>query len=170
MEEQKYHSERYEKVKFLRNDGFSAVWKYKDKKANKYVAIKTLQIECPSEVLLLKDCHCEFLVKLFTTFYDKNQICWVVKEYCDGGNIKRFAGRWDEEDLIRMTFCILKALKYLHSKDIIHRDVTPENIFWNKQTNVYKLGVSTIDILSLMFPNYWCKLSIKVVLVRVRVA
>ncbi len=49
-------------------------------------------------------------------------------------------GKGDEIELLKMARDISNALMIAHYSRIIHRDVKPENIFYDKTTNTYKLG------------------------------
>lgn len=70
----------------------------------------------------------------------------IIMEYADGGDlngmIKKFSqeNKKIEEDTIWHWFIqILLAIKYVHSKKILHRDIKSQNIFLTKTGNV-KLG------------------------------
>ncbi|ETW04944.1 NEK protein kinase [Aphanomyces invadans] len=74
------------------------------------------------------------------------KILCIVTEYADGGDLRKLlkqyeaAGRRLDEDLVLdllVQMCL--ALKHVHDRKILHRDVKPENIFL-MQSHVVKLG------------------------------
>ena len=67
--------------------------------------------------------------------FEENGTAYYVMEYLEGRDLKRSLARdgkmkWEQiKDPLRM---ILRALYVLHSKNLIHRDITPDNIFLTK--------------------------------------
>jgi len=77
-----------------------------------------------------------------------------VQEYCPcgtladlapvpGSGIKAVSGEWIEKTLVAQ---IHEALKYLHSQEIIHRDVKPANIYIKKEDGREVLVLADFDI------------------------
>lgn len=68
---------------------------------------------------------------------------FIQMEYCEGDTLATFIEqnpyKEAEETKWRIFTQITEALNYLHSKDLIHRDLKPQNIFLDKFNNV-KLG------------------------------
>lgn len=56
----------------------------------------------------------------------------LIMELCEGGELfKRIAkGQLQPDEAARVTRQLLEALAYVHSKDVVHRDVKPENILF----------------------------------------
>ena len=66
-------------------------------------------------------------------FYQENNTAYIIMEYLDGQTLKAYmaqvGGRLPEEEAVRFITPILEAIASIHSKKIIHRDISPDNIF-----------------------------------------
>ncbi len=66
-------------------------------------------------------------------FFEDNGTAYIIMEFLDGITLKEHlanaGGRLSVEEAIRYETELLKALSVIHSKDIIHRDISPDNIF-----------------------------------------
>ncbi len=75
----------------------------------------------------------EFIVK-FIDYFEDDKGCYTVMELAQedlNQVIKRrsvLKRPFSEHTVLNYTYMIIQALKYLHSKDIIHRDVKPLNV------------------------------------------
>jgi len=95
----------------------------------------------------------EHVVKHFDSWFEDGQV-YIQNEFCQGGSLsekieeKRVSGqKFSEEELKKILRHSLKGLQYIHSKQMAHLDIKPENIFISKPMNgsedeevVYKLG------------------------------
>ena len=74
------------------------------------------------------------------SFFEENGTGYFVMEYLDGVSfqqyIKDHGGRISWEETLKIMLPILDALSAMHAKGIIHRDVTPDNIFITKDGTV----------------------------------
>jgi len=81
---------------------------------------------------LMKNKH---VVRYFNSWVEKGQI-YIQNEFCDGGSLdqKLLDARCDgkvfsEDELHRLLLHIGKGLKYIHSRQLVHLDIKPANIF-----------------------------------------
>lgn len=70
-------------------------------------------------------------------FFSGNRTAYIVMEYIDGMDMKRYAkakgGRLLPEEVFYLLKDVLKALNELHKKNIIHRDISPDNIMITRE-------------------------------------
>jgi serine/threonine protein kinase len=71
-----------------------------------------------------------FIVKLYFAFQNSKNL-FLLLELCPGGdlgNVMKKEGKFTEE-IARIYICeVLLALEYLHSKNVMYRDLKPDNI------------------------------------------
>ena len=66
-------------------------------------------------------------------YFEVNGTAYIAMEYLDGTPLHRMvqsSGPIDAEQLIPRLASLLQNLKQLHAADIIHRDISPDNIMW----------------------------------------
>ena len=75
-----------------------------------------------------------------------HKMCWFGMEYVPGESlqqvIERFgaAGMLDWQTAFRVALQMARALDTAHEHKIVHRNITPKNILWNREQRVAKLG------------------------------
>ena len=65
-------------------------------------------------------------------FFEENGTAYIIMEYIDGVLLKDYLdkqGAMEPEAALSVIMPIIEAVKKIHSKGIIHRDVSPDNIF-----------------------------------------
>ena len=75
----------------------------------------------------------------FLDITDIKNNTYLVYEYCNGGDLKRylrFFKTFDEKMVQNIMTKIIKGLQVLHNKKIIHHDIKPENILVDLYPNV----------------------------------
>lgn len=82
---------------------------------------------------------CEGVVRIIS-YFEENGTAYFVMEYIDGESfddyIKQHGGKIGIEDAKRILIPIMDALAAVHAKGIVHRDVTPDNIYITRDGDV----------------------------------
>ena len=81
-------------------------------------------------------------------YFEENNTAYIVMEYLDGVSFKEYlkerGGRIPSEEVVDITLHVLAALEEIHSHHIIHRDISPDNIFLcsNHRVKVIDFGAA----------------------------
>ena len=111
------------------------------------------QVECYREVSILKKVSHKNIIKYYSSFLEKN-ILYIIMEYAELGDLyslikhyKKHSKFFSELDLWKISSEILSGLDYLHSHNIIHRDIKCLNLFITKDRHIKigDLGVSAFS-------------------------
>ncbi|CAF1171676.1 unnamed protein product [Adineta ricciae] len=107
-----------------------------DTKTNTKIAIKRmLWSKQPrkelivSEIRVMQNCRFRSIVNFLDCYLRPNEL-WIVMEYMNGGQLTQIVEQTvlDEGQMAAVTKECLEALQFLHSKNIIHRDVKSDNV------------------------------------------
>lgn len=81
-------------------------------------------------------------------YFEENNTAYIVMEYLDGislkEHLKKCGGKLSSEETTNIALAVLGALGEIHSHHIIHRDISPDNIFLcsNKRIKVIDFGAA----------------------------
>jgi serine/threonine protein kinase len=86
----------------------------------------TFRKELLNEITILRSIDHPNIVRAIET-YDYHHRLYLVLELCSGGDLYA-RDPYDEQQAKAIVYMILDAVAYLHSKDLVHRDLKYENI------------------------------------------
>eukprot|EP01066_Platyproteum_vivax_P014325 Platyproteum_vivax@DN6421_c0_g1_i1.p1 len=136
----KMHLDDFEMMKTLGTGSFGRVKFAKYKPTGEHYALKILKKSAiirlkqvdhiTSEKKILQSISHPFIVNMYDAFHDSRYL-YLVLEYVVGGEFfthLRKAGRFDNETAKFYAAQITSIFEYLHSKNIVYRDLKPENL------------------------------------------
>jgi serine/threonine protein kinase/aspartate 1-decarboxylase len=141
-------SNRYEIIDLVGSGGMADVYKAKDRKLNRFVAIKVLKSEYASDANFVKKFRVEAqsagglshpnVVNVYDVGED-NGLHYIVMELVEGITLKRFIekkGRLDVKEAVVVAIQIAQGMEAAHNNHIIHRDIKPQNIIISREGKV----------------------------------
>ncbi|XP_018017987.1 cyclin-dependent-like kinase 5 [Hyalella azteca] len=135
--------QRYEKLEKIGEGTYGTVFKAKDRDTQAIVALKRVRLDdddegVPSsalrEICLLKELHHKNIVRLIDVLHSDRKLT-LVFEHCDQDLKKYFDclnGEIDPDVVKSFMFQLLRGLDFCHNKNILHRDLKPQNLLINK--------------------------------------
>ena len=73
-------------------------------------------------------------------FFEENGTAYIVMEYLPGQTLKEYVrshgGKLSWDETIQTLTPVMKSLQELHSKGIIHRDISPDNLMFKKPGDI----------------------------------
>src|SRR5574344_1169241 len=142
--------DRYELIEVIGEGGMAIVYKAKDKKLNRLVAVKILKKEFSDnkdiaekfkrEATAIANLSDTNIVNVLDVGHeDEGNIDYFVMEYVSGKTLKDFIvfnGKLNYTTAIEIAIQIAKALDCAHRNNIIHRDIKPQNILVTENGDV----------------------------------
>ena len=143
-----YLGKRYEILGRIGSGGMADVYKGKDHKLNRYVAIKVLKSDYRKDEVFIKKFLSEaqaaagLMHPNVVNVYDVGQdrgLYYMVMELVQGITLKDYIekkGRLSAKETISISIQMVTGLQAAHNQHIIHRDIKPQNIIISKDGKV----------------------------------
>ena len=146
----------YHLISQIGQGGFGEVYKARDTRYNRFVAIKQISLQALSpkdiiqatdsynrEVMLMKGLKHVNLPRMYDHFTDPEH-WYIVLEYIEGETLEEYLGRQKEgrlpvKEVVNIGITLCSVLDYLHGQKapIIFRDVKPANIMRTSKGHLY---------------------------------
>lgn len=141
-------SDRYEIIEKVGSGGMADVYKAKDQRLNRFVAIKILKSEFSADKKFVGKFRGEAqsaaglshpnIVNVYDVGEDEG-LYYIVMELVEGITLKSFIerkGRLDVKEAIGISIQIAMGMEAAHNNGIVHRDIKPQNIIISKAGKV----------------------------------
>jgi serine/threonine-protein kinase len=131
---------KYDVLDKLGGGGCGSVYRARDPVSGELVAIKVLKPEVAADERVLQRFMQEFIAArgiasphiVRALDYDhEGELPYLVMEFVDGQDLWQYAtarGRLPEDEAVRIIAQVAQGLHQAHERDVIHRDVKPDNI------------------------------------------
>ncbi len=133
----------YELMESLGRGGMGAVFRARQVKLDRQVAIKVL-LPPPGEVEGWSERfqrEAQALARLvhpgIVSVHDFGQVedlAWIVMELVDGADLRQMLeeGRLPQAEALAIVPALCEALQYAHDQGVVHRDIKPENVLFDR--------------------------------------
>ena len=141
-------SDRYEIIDNVGSGGMADVYKAKDQRLNRFVAIKVLKPEYSSDRSFVNKFRGEAqsaaglshpnIVNVYDVG-DDSGLHYIVMELVEGITLKRFIerkGKLEVKEAVGIAIQIAQGMEAAHDNHIIHRDIKPQNIIISRDGKV----------------------------------
>lgn len=141
-------NERYEIIALIGSGGTADVYKAKDHRLNRFVAIKILKQNYTGDHKIVAKFRQEAqacaglthpnIVSVFDVGND-GELYYIVMELIEGITLKKFIekkGKLEVKEAIGIAIQIAQGLDAAHAAHIVHRDIKPQNIIISKEGKV----------------------------------
>jgi len=147
LEEIARHFPQLEVLECLGRGGMGVVYKARQPRLNRFVALKILAREKEKDPRFAERFtrEAQALARLnhpnIVTIYDFGEadgMYYLLMEFADGLSLRRLlqTRKLAPEEALAIVPAICEALQYAHQQGIVHRDIKPENILLDKQGRV----------------------------------
>ena len=140
--------DRYEIIEQIGSGGMSFVYKAKDHKLNRYVAVKVLKSEFSENKGFVSKFRVEAqaaaglahpnIVNVYDVGEDKG-LHFIVMELVEGITLKEYIekkARLSVKEAVSIAIQVSMGIEAAHKNNIVHRDIKPQNIIISREGKV----------------------------------
>ncbi|KAF9328311.1 Suppressor of Sensor Kinase (SLN1) [Podila minutissima] len=150
---------RYQMAKYVGSGTFGTVYLATNLVTGELMAVKEIRFQNASmslfksirdEMKVMKMMHHPNIVQYDSIEVHRHKVL-IFMEYCQGGSLADLLehGRIEDEKVIKVyTYQMLKGLAYLHGKNVVHRDVKPDNVLLDHFGNIKFVDFGAAKILA----------------------
>ena len=156
----------YKIIKIIGRGGCGIVYLAQKGNKDEYYALKKIPILTKEEkenyekiLNAILKINNEYIIKYYEYFIE-NDFLYIIMEYGGDSDLKKFIKKYkdkneliNEEIINEIILGICSGLKEIHKNKLIHRDLTPDNIFIN-ENNKIKIGDFSVSRVLTTLKNY----------------
>lgn len=144
-------------LKPIGEGSYASVYKYKDEFYDKEFVLKRAKNKLNAKELerfkieyeQMKSLSSPYVTEVYRYNGDENEYIMECMDYSLESYLKKFQDKLDFNAKRKIVFQILNAFKYIHSKGILHRDISPKNILIKKYEDVLIIKVADFGLVKI---------------------
>lgn len=144
-------------LKLIGEGSYAHVYKYKDEFYNKWFALKRSKKDLTSkeierfkcEFKQMNDLNSPYIAEVYRYNEIKNEYIMELMDYSLDVYIDKNNSNLSVDKRKNIVYQILRAFQYIHSKNILHRDISPKNILLKEHEDVVVIKIADFGLVKL---------------------
>jgi len=144
-------------LKLIGEGSYAQVYKYKDTYYNRYFVVKRAKKELDTKELQrfeqeyqeMAKLNSPYVVEVYCYHADQNEYVMEYMDYSLYDFIQYNNGKLTSQKRKNIGLQVIKAFTYIHSKEILHRDINPNNILLKEYEDVLVVKVADFGLVKI---------------------